>query len=353
MSISLFNNSHDVINSAIYGNAVNPASNLFNIIINKPYNLVPEIVIPDDAIDISIGVDGIVSVTQPGQAQATQVGQMSLTNFINPAGLHAMGDNLFLETDSSGQPIEGTPGENGLLQSYFELLRIPYTTCDVLVSALTFNKLACKAFVKEFGVLTAKAIILRKGDEVNISKIINYLGLPCFVKPNNGGSSFGASKVKLTEELLPAIENALKEDNEVIIEEFIKATELTCGVFKTRKNQYVFPITEVVSKNEFFDYEAKYTPGKSEEITPARISTEMEQRCKALSSSIYDILKCNGIVRIDYLLRENDLYFMEINTVPGMSQQSIIPQQVRVLGLELHEIFNELIDDSIERMKIR
>jgi len=249
--------------------------------------------------------------------------------------------------------IHGTPGENGLLQSYFELLRIPYTTCDVLVSALTFNKLACKAFVKEFGVLTAKAIILRKGDEVNISKIINYLGLPCFVKPNNGGSSFGASKVKLTEELLPAIENALKEDNEVIIEEFIKATELTCGVFKTRKNQYVFPITEVVSKNEFFDYEAKYTPGKSEEITPARISTEMEQRCKALSSSIYDILKCNGIVRIDYLLRENDLYFMEINTVPGMSQQSIIPQQVRVLGLELHEIFNELIDDSIERMKIR
>jgi len=240
--------------------------------------------------------------------------------------------------------IHGTPGENGLLQSYFELLRIPYTTCDVLVSALTFNKLACKAFVKEFGVLTAKAIILRKGDEVNISKIINYLGLPCFVKPNNGGSSFGASKVKLTEELLPAIENALKEDNEVIIEEFIKATELTCGVFKTRKNQYVFPITEVVSKNEFFDYEAKYH-GKSLEITPARVSSEIADKCKSISKQIVNVLNCRGIVRVDYILKDEELYFLEINTVPGLTKASFIPQQLNSACISISVVYTVLIED--------
>jgi D-alanine-D-alanine ligase len=242
--------------------------------------------------------------------------------------------------------IHGTPGENGILQSYFDLLRIPYSTCSAFVSALTFNKYATKLFLKEYDVPMAKHFFIRKGETIDIKKIVMQTGLPCFVKPNNGGSSFGVTKVKELDEVIPAINRAFEEDKEVIIEEFIKSTELTCGVMKTKMNQYVLPITEIVSKNEFFDYEAKYL-GASEEITPARISEEIEKKCKEMTSRIYDYLGCQGVVRIDYLLRDNQLYFMEINTVPGMSEASIIPQQVAAEGLCLMDFFTELIEERI------
>lgn len=244
--------------------------------------------------------------------------------------------------------IHGTPGENGILQSYFDLLRIPYSTCNAFVSALTFNKFATKLFLKEYNIPMAKHYFLRKGQEINIKKIVMETGLPCFVKPNNGGSSFGVTKVKDLDELIPAINKAFEEDYEVLIEEFIKSTELTGGILKTKNDEYIFPITEIVSKNEFFDYEAKYL-GASEEITPARISSALETECKALSNSIYDILGCRGIVRIDYLLRDNQLYFMEINTVPGMSEPSIIPQQIASMGLSLIDILTEIIEDSMDK----
>ncbi|MBN2682819.1 MAG: D-alanine--D-alanine ligase [Bacteroidales bacterium] len=252
-----------------------------------------------------------------------------------------------IEFDFAFIVIHGTPGENGILQSYFDLLRIPYSTCSSFVSALTFNKYATKLFLKEYNIPMAKHFFIRKGEPIDVKKIVMQTGLPCFVKPNNGGSSFGVSKVKELDELVPAIEKAFEEDFEVIIEEFIKSTELTCGVMKTKKNQYVLPITEIVSKNEFFDYEAKYL-GASEEITPARISPEVEIKCKELTSNIYDFLGCKGVVRIDFLLRDNQLYFMEINTVPGMSEASIIPQQVAAEGLYLMDFFTELIEDCMQ-----
>lgn len=244
--------------------------------------------------------------------------------------------------------IHGTPGENGILQSYFDLVKIPYTTCSAFTSALTFNKFATKLFVKEYGVKTAKSVIIRKKEKINIEEIISVVGLPCFVKPNNGGSSFATTKVKEAKELEEAIILAQKEDgNEAIIEEFIKGTELTCGVIKSPKIDYILPVTEIVSKKEFFDYEAKYTPGVTDEITPARISLEIEKECKALSSKIYDVLDCKGVVRIDYILKDNQLYFLEINTVPGMSKNSIVPQQVRYLGQNLTDFFTIIINDSM------
>ena len=245
--------------------------------------------------------------------------------------------------------IHGTPGEDGKMQGYFDTLHIPYTTSNVLASAITFNKVFSKNYLKPFDIPLAKFITLKKGDPIDADQIIGITGLPCFVKPNCGGSSFGVTKVKEKEKLFEAIEYAYKEDTEVLIEEFLEGTELTCGLVKTKDKTIVFPPTEIVSKNEFFDYEAKYTAGMSEEITPARISKEITTEIQNLSSQIYDIFKLNGIVRIDYILSKNKLYFMEVNTAPGMSAASIVPQQVAAMGSNMTDIFNLVIEDAFNR----
>ncbi len=251
--------------------------------------------------------------------------------------------------DAIFMAIHGSPGEDGRLQAYFEMLEIPVTTCNVFASALTFNKFATKLFVKEYGILTADALMFRKNQSIDTKTIISRFGFPMFVKPNNGGSSFGVTKVKEPAQLFVAIEKAFEEDNEIIIEPFIKGGEYTCGVFKSASETLVFPVTEIVSKTEFFDFEAKYTKGMSEEITPARLTAEKSKECQELSSKIYDLLGCNGVVRIDYLKQDEQFYFMEINTVPGMSAESIIPQQAKAYGLSVTEFYSKLIDDAIAR----
>jgi D-alanine-D-alanine ligase len=244
--------------------------------------------------------------------------------------------------------IHGTPGEDGRLQSYFEMMNIPFTTCGVLSSALTFNKYACKQYLKTYDIVTAKSMLLKANEEVNKEEIVKYLGLPCFVKPNNGGSSCGVSKISKVEELIPAIERALEHDSEIIIEEFIQGTEITCGVLKTSNNSKIFPIAEIVSKNDFFDYEAKYTDGMADEIIPARIPENIKLACEKTSAFIYEKLFCRGIVRIDYIVSNDKLYFLEVNTVPGMTENSIVPRMIKAAGLSITEVLTDLIEDAIE-----
>lgn len=245
--------------------------------------------------------------------------------------------------------IHGTPGEDGLLQSYFELLHIPYTTCNAFVSALTFDKYACKAYLRDLGINMAKGILLKKKSAYNTTSIIEQLGLPIFVKPNAGGSSFGVTKVKTEDELAKAIENAFIEDDEVLIESFIKGVELSHGIMQVNGNEIKLPITEIVSKKEFFDYEAKYTAGMSEEITPARITNDIAQKVQQTSSAIYNWLSCRGVVRVDYILSDNKLYFLEINTVPGMSEASIIPQQLKYAGISFTQALTLLIENVLNK----
>ncbi|MCX7862134.1 MAG: D-alanine--D-alanine ligase [Bacteroidales bacterium] len=241
--------------------------------------------------------------------------------------------------------IHGAPGENGLLPGYLEMLGIPHSTCPSLVSALTFNKYFCKQAIQPLPVNMAKSLLLRKNESYDIKQIIKHLGLPVFVKPNNGGSSCGTSKVKSIDEFEHALSAAFNEDNEVIIEEFIQGIEISCGVVKTKTFSAVLPITEIVPKKEFFDYEAKYTPGMSEEITPARIPHHVYETCQSYTSQIYDFLGCKGVVRIDYIVRNQQLYFLEINTIPGMSEASIIPQQARYYGISMTELLSHIIED--------
>ncbi|WP_430811338.1 MULTISPECIES: D-alanine--D-alanine ligase [unclassified Carboxylicivirga] len=242
--------------------------------------------------------------------------------------------------------IHGTPGENGLLQGYFNMLGIPHSTCDVEAAAITFNKFTCNTYLKGFGVAVADSVLVRKGHQFNSNNIIEQLGLPCFVKPNAGGSSFGITKVKEGGQLLAAIEKAFEESDQVIIEQFIGGTELTCGLYKTQKGQTLLPLTEVVSQNEFFDFEAKYTASKVEEITPARVDDKVRDRIQSISSLIYDILACKGIVRIDYIINDNKIFLLEVNTTPGMTVTSFIPQQIEAAGLNIKEVFCEIIEDQ-------
>ncbi|GAB4292510.1 MAG: D-alanine--D-alanine ligase [Marinilabiliales bacterium] len=243
--------------------------------------------------------------------------------------------------------IHGTPGEDGILQAYFDLLNIPYSTCGFFESALTFNKVACKLFLKEYGIITPKAVLIRKNQPYNVDEIAKNIGFPNFVKPNEGGSSFGTSKTNNISELEKAIQLAFNEDNEVIVEEFISGKEITCGYIETSKSSYVLPPTEIVPKTDFFDYQAKYE-GLSDEITPARLSNDLINKCQDITKSIYKLLNCKGIVRVDYILRDNVFYFLEINTVPGMSKASIIPQQAKVAGVDLTKVYTEIINDAIK-----
>jgi D-alanine-D-alanine ligase len=244
--------------------------------------------------------------------------------------------------------IHGTPGEDGKLQGYFDLVKIPYSTCGVYSSALTFNKYFCSNYLRNFGVTMAKSIRLFKGDTFDTDKLIEELGLPVFVKPNAGGSSFGVTKVKEKEQLLAALEMATKESADILIEEFIDGPEFTCGLVKLSNQEILFPVTEVIPQNEFFDFEAKYTVGKTDEITPARISPELTNKIQQLSSRIYDLCDCSGIVRIDYILKDGEFYFLEVNTTPGMTATSFIPQQIAAMDRKLGDVLGLIIEDKLK-----
>ena len=241
--------------------------------------------------------------------------------------------------------IHGTPGENGLLQGYFDMMKIPYTSCSAFSSALTFNKQATKLYLKEYDIMMAEAFIIRKGETTDPGQIIKKTGFPCFVKPNDSGSSFGVTKVKNRDELVPAIEKAFKESSEVMIEAFMPGREVACGVVKTKNKKLVLPVTEIISKNEFFDYEAKYTPGRSEEVTPANIPEAITEDIQGLSSLIADLLGCKGIVRVDFILVSDIPWFLEINKVPGMTPESLVPQQAKAAGINLEELYSIVVED--------
>ena len=251
--------------------------------------------------------------------------------------------------------IHGTPGENGILQGYFDIIGIPYSTSGVLVEALTFNKYALNNFLRSFpDIHISDSILVRRGmKRMADEDIIDRIGLPCFVKPNAGGSSFGVTKVKTSDQLTPAIEKAMKESDEVMVERLITGTEITCGCFRRSNGKpTTFPITEVVVKNvEFFDYEAKYE-GKSDEITPARIAPETAERVSELTCHIYDLLGCYGIIRIDYILSgeagHEQINLLEINTTPGMTPASFIPQQVRASEFDIKDVLSEIIDGRLK-----
>ena len=244
--------------------------------------------------------------------------------------------------------IHGTPGENGLLQGYFDMMNIPYTSCGTFSSALTFNKQACKLFLKEYRIPMVDAVLIRNGDKIDPVGILEKIGLPCFVKPNDSGSSFGVTKVKQKEDLLSAIKIAFKESNEVLIEAFMKGREVACGVLENKKKIIVLPVTEIISKNEFFDYEAKYTPGKSDEVTPADMPASVTNEIQRLSLQIYDLLGCSGMVRVDFIVIDDKPYFLEINTVPGMTKESLVPKQAAAAGISLEELYSMVVENMFE-----
>jgi D-alanine-D-alanine ligase len=247
--------------------------------------------------------------------------------------------------------IHGTPGEDGKLHGYFDMLQIPYTSCDAATSAITFNKRYTVAVAAFSGISVAKSMHLFKHTAYSDQEILQQLKLPVFVNPNNGGSSIGMSKVNNTHELLPAIEKAFKEDNQVLVEEYIAGREFTIGVFKNKEgNIIVLPITEVIAEKEFFDYEAKYE-GKSREITPAQIPFNWQQQLEATAKNVYVILNCNGIVRMDFIWNEavQKPYLLEVNTVPGQSEASIVPQQVKAMGWSLQEFYTQLIEAAFNK----
>lgn len=241
--------------------------------------------------------------------------------------------------------LHGTPGEDGKLQGYFDMIGMPYTSCGVVQSAITFNKAFTVAVLSRYGVNTAKSIVVHKNDKVSVDEVLSKITLPCFVKPNEGGSSLGASKVKNKEELIPAIEKARKEGGEVIVEEFIEGTELTCGVIRYKGKVKSLAISEVVCKKEVFDFEAKYIDKSTEEITPARVPLPTEAECKNLSEYIYAVLGCRGMIRIDYILKKNKLYLLEVNSIPGLTERSFVPQQAEYAGISKQELFGNAIEE--------
>ena len=254
--------------------------------------------------------------------------------------------NKLVNYDFAYITIHGTPGENGLLQGFLDMMHIPYSCCGVLAAAMTFNKYVCNHYLQGFGVHIAKSILLRKHDALDgiEDRVEKELGFPCFIKSNVGGSSFGCTKVKSRDKVLPAIERAFAEGEEVICEAYLKGTEVTSGVYKTSTKAVAFPITEVVTKREFFDYEAKYN-GQVDEITPARVPDEIRDKVQAQTLKIYDILGCKGIIRADYVIIDGEIYLLEVNTTPGMTATSFIPQQVRAAGLEMKDVLTDIIEN--------
>lgn len=256
--------------------------------------------------------------------------------------------NETIKIDFAYITIHGIPGENGQLTGYLEMIGIPHSTCPSLTSAMTFDKYICNNYLRGMGIAVADSEVVMKGKPFDAEAIAKKLGLPCFVKPAAGGSSFGVSKVKRIEDIAPAIEKALTESDEVVIESFLDGTEVTCGLYKTKKRTVIFPLTEVVSSNEFFDYEAKYTPGIASEITPARVSDEIRDKVQSIASKVYDILNMKGIVRIDFIICKDRVCLLEVNTTPGMTVTSFIPQQIKANGMEPSDVFSEVIDDILD-----
>ncbi len=265
------------------------------------------------------------------------------------------GDKGRVTFDYAYITIHGTPGENGVLQGYFDMLGIPYSTCNVLVEALTFDKYVLNNFLRSFGVNVPQSVMLRRGKPRRLTdeQIVARLGLPCFVKPTADGSSFGVTKVKRLDQLSAALASAFELCGSVMVEQYVEGTEVTVGCYKTRDKSVVFPVTEVVTDNEFFDYDAKYN-GQVDEITPARISAELTASLQALTSHLYDLLDCNGIIRVDYIVsREADgsdrINLIEINTTPGMTATSFIPQQVRAAGLEMRDVLTDIVENQLNK----
>lgn len=246
--------------------------------------------------------------------------------------------------------IHGTPGEDGKLQGYFDMLEIPYTTSGVLASSITFHKFYCNNLLRAKGILCADAVLITPQNKIDAEAIISRLGLPCFAKPADGGSSFGVTKIKSKEDVIPAVKKALEHGTGCLIESFIAGTEVTCGIFHLNGKTVTLPPTEIVSKNEFFDFEAKYK-GMSEEITPARISKEMADKIHEIIKEVYHYLGLNGVARIDFIISNEKPHLIEVNTVPGLSDQSIIPQQARCYGMSLTELFTEMLEDAMNRKK--
>jgi D-alanine-D-alanine ligase len=242
--------------------------------------------------------------------------------------------------------IHGIPGENGAILAYFDLIGLKHTSAPFYQMALTSNKRDTLSVVKEYGISTAKSIYLNQGDFIDTNKIIAKVGLPCFVKPNNAGSSFGISKVHTEQELIPALETAYKEDSEILIESFLDGTEVSIGVIQYKGETIVLPITEIVSENDFFDYEAKYE-GKSQEITPARISKTQEKKVTEIAKRVYNILNMSGFSRSEYIFVNDEPHFLEMNTVPGLTEASILPQQANCAGISLPDLFSNAIESAL------
>ena len=279
------------------------------------------------------------SVCDPSAEKPVPVAEVDKTDF------SAVIDGQKVKFDVAFLMIHGTPGENGLLQGYFEMMGIPFTTCSSFVSALTFNKFSCKAFLRDAGVLLPKDFFISKGSAWSEAAVVERLGLPVFVKPVDDGSSFGVTKVKRVEDLRAAVDFAFEKSDGVLIEEAINGREVTEGVFSRNGEVIPLPITEIVSENEFFDYEAKYL-GKSQEICPAPIPEAVAARVREASMAIYRHFGCNGVVRMDYIADGEKVYFLEVNTVPGMTKMSLIPNQARAAGMSVSDFINIILAEA-------
>ncbi len=255
-------------------------------------------------------------------------------------------NKLKITFDCVFNAIHGTPGEDGYMQAYFELLNIPHTSCGMYQAALTFNKRDCLSVLKPYGIKAAESYSLNLGDVINETDIVNKVGLPCFVKANKAGSSFGITKVHKKEHLKGAISFAFKEDDEIIIEAFLDGTEVSVGVITYKGKTKVLPITEIVSNNDFFDFKAKYH-GESQEITPARIKKEMADKVTAVAKQVYEILKMKGFTRSEFIFKNDEPYLLEVNTVPGFTKESILPQQAAAARISLAELFGNAIEESL------
>lgn len=256
-------------------------------------------------------------------------------------------NNSKINFDCVFNAIHGSPGEDGFMQAYFKLINMPHTSCDMYQASITFNKRDCLSILKPYGIKTAESYFLNFGDDFNENTIVAKVGLPCFVKANKAGSSFGVTKVHKKEDLQNAFDVAFKEDDEIIIESFLDGTEVSVGVITYKGETKVLPITEIVSENDFFDYEAKYL-GKSQEITPARLSKKEEKKVTAIAKKVYEVLKMKGFSRSEYIFKNGEPHLLEVNTVPGLTQASILPQQAAAAGITLSDLFDNAIEEALK-----
>jgi D-alanine-D-alanine ligase len=257
-----------------------------------------------------------------------------------------MVNNSKIKFDCIFNAIHGSPGEDGFMQAYFKLINLPHTSCDMYQAGLTFNKRDCLSVLKPYGIKTAESFFVNLGDTINEDAIVAKVGLPCFVKANKAGSSFGVTKVHKKEHLKNAIDVAFKEDDEIIIESFLDGTEVSVGVITYKGETKVLPITEIISENDFFDYEAKYL-GKSQEITPARLTKEEENKVNTIAKKVYEVLKMKGFSRSEYIFKNGEPHLLEVNTVPGLTLASILPQQAAAAGIPLVDLFDNAIEEAI------